>query len=365
LRSHCLKSAISTARNAGGLHRVNPFAVNLIQIAGDSLNGLEMNHRLAVSNRSTVSRWRGICAIVLGLFGAFILANAASAQATQSEEELRRAKVLRALPEDAAKRLFGTAGGPAKMSARSIGSYARGCLAGGKALPVNGSTWQVMRLSRNRMWGHPDLINFLGGFAEAVPGFTGWPGILVGDISQPRGGPMLTGHASHQIGLDADIWLTPMPSRSLSRRERESMSATNVVADNWMDVNGKWSRGHLKVIQLAASQPKVARIFVNPAIKKALCRQADGDRSWLNKVRPMWGHNYHFHIRMACPVGLAGCKDQDAPPDGDGCGAEVDRWLKMQYNSIFNPKPGPKRKPPRVWTLADLPDACRNVAIAE
>jgi penicillin-insensitive murein DD-endopeptidase len=295
-----------------------------------------------------------------------LIGHSAFAQATQTEEELRRAKVLKNLPDNAAKRIFGSAPGPAKFSARAIGSYARGCLAGAKALPVNGASWQVMRLSRNRMWGHPDLIEFLTNFANAVPKNTGWNGILVGDLSQPRGGPMLTGHASHQIGLDADIWLTPMPNRNLSKSERESIAATNVVNDQWLDVNGKWNAGHLKVIQLAASQPSVARIFVNPAIKKALCRQASGDRTWLNKVRPMWGHNYHFHIRMACPPGLAGCKDQDAPPGGDGCEVELDRWLKMQYNSIFHPKPGKKpSKPPRIWTLEDLPDACRNVAVAE
>jgi penicillin-insensitive murein DD-endopeptidase len=292
------------------------------------------------------------------------LPHAARAQATQSEEELRRSKVLKNLPNNAAKRIFGSVEGPAQLSARSIGSYARGCLAGAKALPVNGSAWQVMRLSRNRMWGHPDLIDFLSAFAEAVPQYTGWRGILVGDISQPRGGPMLTGHASHQIGLDADIWLTPMPARTLSKGERETMSASNVVNDQWLDVNGKWTASHLKVIELAASQPRVARIFVNPAIKKALCRQATGDRAWLGKVRPMWGHNYHFHIRMACPAGLAGCKDQDPPPDGDGCSSEVDRWLRMQYNAIFHPKPRKPGKPARVWTLADLPDACGQVAIA-
>jgi penicillin-insensitive murein DD-endopeptidase len=291
--------------------------------------------------------------------------SAASAQATQSDEEKRRQGVLRSLPDNAAKRIFGSTPGPANLKARAIGGYARGCLAGGTALPVNGSTWQVMRLSRNRNWGHPDLVSFLSAFADAVPQSTGWPGILVGDISQPRGGPMLTGHASHQIGLDADIWLTPMPKRELSRRERENMSATNVVADDWMDVNAKWSRGHLRVIQLAASQPQVARIFVNPAIKKALCRQADGDRTWLEKVRPMWGHNYHFHIRMACPAGMASCKDQDPPPDGDGCGAELDRWLKMQYNAIFHPKPKKPGKPPKIWTLADLPEECSTVAVAD
>jgi hypothetical protein len=38
----------------------------------------------------------------------------------------------------------------------------------------------------------------------------GWgKGLYIGDISQPRGGPMTSGHASHQIGLDADIWMLP------------------------------------------------------------------------------------------------------------------------------------------------------------
>ena len=112
-------------------------------------------------------------------------------------------------PSTAAKELFGRKTEPAPLAARVIGSYARGCMAGGVALPVDGATWQVMRLSRNRNWGHPRLISLLEGVAKKVPEINGWPGLLVGDISQPRGGPMLTGHASHQLGLDADVWLTP------------------------------------------------------------------------------------------------------------------------------------------------------------
>jgi penicillin-insensitive murein endopeptidase len=86
-----------------------------------------------------------------------------------------------------------------------------------------------MRVSRNRMWGHPRLIAFLERLSKQLPTINGWPGLLVGDIAQPRGGPMLTGHASHQVGLDADVWLTPMPDRRLSREEREAMSATGTV----------------------------------------------------------------------------------------------------------------------------------------
>ncbi|MFM9973262.1 MAG: penicillin-insensitive murein endopeptidase [Beijerinckiaceae bacterium] len=291
----------------------------------------------------------------------------AQAQATQSEEAVRRAGVLRNLPEWAAKRQFGSQTTGAPMEARAIGSYARGCLAGGSALAVDGQSWQVMRLSRNRNWGHPDLIRYLESFARKVPQEAGWNGILVGDISQPRGGPMLTGHASHQIGLDADIWLTPMPNRRLSASERENMSAVNMARADWMDVDTSvWTANHTKIIRLAAKDSRVHRIFVNPAIKQALCREAGSDRAWLRTVRPMWGHNYHFHIRMGCPAGLAGCSEQDDPPEGDGCGAELTDWLKRQHNAFFGPKapPGPKRQPPPPWSLDALPQACREVIVA-
>ena len=213
-------------------------------------------------------------------------------------------------PKLAAKELFGRKLEPAKMQTRSIGFYAKGCIAGARALPVNGETWQVMRLSRNRMYGHADLIALIERLSNKVAKVSDWPGLLVGDISQARGGPMLTGHASHQVGLDADIWLTPMPKRELSRLEREEMSATDVVAANKLDVDPKvWTRSHVAVIKAAAKEPEVERIFVNAAIKKALCRDAgSSDRDWLSKVRPMYGHNYHFHIRIRCPGGSGDCE---------------------------------------------------------
>jgi penicillin-insensitive murein endopeptidase len=216
-------------------------------------------------------------------------------------------------PKNPAKELFGRKPTPTNMQARSIGFYARGCLAGGVALPINGKTWQVMRLSRNRNWGHPELIAFMERLAEKVPRVSNWPGLLVGDMTQPRGGPMLTGHGSHQVGLDADIWLTPMPKTPLSREEREEMSATMVVAPNRLDVDPKvWSHeGQFAVIKAAAEDPKVERIFVNAAIKKALCREAGKDRAFLHKVRPWWGHDYHFHVRIVCQPGSPECKGQE------------------------------------------------------
>src|ERR1700678_1276733 len=176
-------------------------------------------------------------------------------------------------PKLGAKELFARKLLPAAMPTRVIGFYSKGCIAGAVQMPVNGETWQVMRLSRNRNWGHPDLIALLKRLSVKAHKDAGWPGILVGDIGQPRGGPALSGHASHQIGLDADIWLTPMPDRLLSREEREFTSAVNMVADNRLDVDPKvWTHSRTELIRAASQDADVERIFVNAAIKKALCR---------------------------------------------------------------------------------------------
>jgi len=262
-----------------------------------------------------------------------------------------------------AKVLFSKMNTPIPLEARSIGSYAKGCLAGAVALPVDGPDWQAMRLSRNRYWGLPELVSFTEQLASDAKRLDGWPGLLVGDMGQPRGGPALTGHASHQIGLDVDIWLTPMPKRTLSLEEREKMAATSMVNEKARKIDPTvWTSGQAKLIRRASLDPRVARIFVNAAIKKQLCISAGADRGWLGKVRPWWGHTYHFHVRLDCPAGMASCIPQKAPPPGDGCGEELDAWLQP-------PKPVKPTKPtkpavkPRPLMLSDLPAACREVLI--
>jgi penicillin-insensitive murein endopeptidase len=267
-------------------------------------------------------------------------------------------------PKLGAKELFARKLLPASMPSQSIGSYSKGCLAGAEQMPLNGETWQVMRLSRNRYWGHPDMIALLKRLAAKAHKDAGWPGILVGDIGQPRGGPALSGHASHQVGLDADIWLTPMPDGKLSREEREDMSAVMMVRDDRLDIDPKvFTPGHVMVIRDAAREPAVQRIFVNAAIKKALCREATGDRSWLSKIRPWWGHDYHFHIRIKCPAGSKTCENQPGPTEGEGCSAsDLAYWFK---DDVLHPKPPTEPPQPRSGpTLAQLPAECRKVLAA-
>jgi penicillin-insensitive murein endopeptidase len=263
--------------------------------------------------------------------------------------------------ERPAKELFGGEPLPAALSPEPIGFYSKGCMAGGMQLPPDGPYWQAMRLSRNRQWGLPLLVGFVEKLAQDAATLDGWPGLLVGDMSQPRGGPMLTGHASHQIGLDADIWLNPMPPRRYSEQEREDISAVALTEPGPHEIyEDRWTPAHGRLIRRAALDPRVERIFVAPGIKKKLCETAGTDRAWLNKVRPYYGHNYHFHVRLGCPRGTP-CKSQDAPPPGDGCGADLDYWFSAEP---YKPAPKPA-KPPKEMMMSALPPACRTVLEAD
>jgi penicillin-insensitive murein endopeptidase len=261
-----------------------------------------------------------------------------------------------------AKVLFSHKELPSIGKAAAIGYYPRGCLQGGVALPVTGATWQVMRLSRNRNWGHPELLKFLERFAPLAAKATGWHGILVGDMGQPRGGPAPFGHASHQIGLDVDIWFMPMPDRVLSAEERENISAINLVSEDWKHVDPKtFTPAHASFIRTAAEQPEVERIFVNAAIKKELCRmQGDKHPGWMEKVRPWYKHNDHIHVRLKCPADSPLCRHQPPVPEEVGCGKELDYWFS---DKVLGPKKetAPPKTPPRPMMLADLPPACKGV----
>ncbi|KQV44445.1 MULTISPECIES: penicillin-insensitive murein endopeptidase [unclassified Rhizobium] len=271
-----------------------------------------------------------------------------------------------AMAAEPAKQIFGKVTLPSEGAPSPIGFYAKGCMAGAVAIPTDGPTWQAMRLSRNRRWGNPAMIQLLERFSQDAAGLGWGSGILIGDISQPRGGPMLTGHASHQIGLDADIWFTPKPAQPLTAQQREDMPFTSMLdKSKFLTVsNQRWTPTHARLVMQAASYPQVERVFVNPAIKKKLCDTWTGDRSLLGKVRPVYGHDEHFHIRIHCPEGAPGCKPQAPVAAGDGCDKSLAWWFTKE--PWATPKKDPNAKPvkPKFTTLADLPKACSAVLAA-
>jgi len=297
------------------------------------------------------------------VLGTLILAACGSGAGTNS-----------ATAQQLANQLFGAATRGTSAPAEAYGSYARGCADGLVQLPETGPTWQAMRLSRNRNWGHPEMITFLEDLSRQAVGI-GWQGLYVGDISQPRGGPMTSGHASHQMGLDADIWMLPPASLTLSRTERENISSVSVRTEDQRGLTRHWTPQHAALLRAAASDPRVDRVFVAAAVKIEMCRTATpADTPWLQRIRPIAGHNYHFHVRLRCPAGSRHCETQsptvtELSNGGNGCDDTLTWWVTDYLNpprrtTPTEPPPdppAPRRRGAREMIMSDLPRQCSQV----
>ncbi|MBI1171029.1 penicillin-insensitive murein endopeptidase [bacterium] len=275
--------------------------------------------------------------------------------------------------ETLAAKLFAAQLQPTSGPAEPIGTYARGCAAGNVELPETGPTWQAMRLSRDRNWGSPVLVSYLEDLSHTVTQF-GWRGLYIGDMGNPRGGPMISGHASHQMGLDADVWFLPPSRLDLSRAAREKISSISIRTDDQLRVNQNWNPSYREILKAAASDPRVDRIFVAAAIKLEICKTAKpSDTKWLQHLRPEAGHEDHFHVRLKCPPGSALCQTQsptvsELSKGGNGCDETLNYWVSDAYlhpKPVKNPGPKPPhRKGPREFTMADLPPQCSAVLSA-
>jgi penicillin-insensitive murein DD-endopeptidase len=247
---------------------------------------------------------------------------------------------------------------PSAGPARAIGTPVAGCLAGGAALPFDGAGFQVIRLSRHRYFGHPLTIAFveaLGAGAQALA----LPAFYVGDMALPRGGPMPNGHASHQMGTDVDIWFNLDPKPALPPPAREEVPLPSMVLPQGGGIDPSQFGAHqVALLRLAASDARVDRIFVNPAIKRALCEgyagAGTGDRRWLHRIRPWYGHDEHFHVRLLCPADSVACVQQPPPPPGDGCDASLAWWFQNHAPAASTPSVAPRRAP-------ILPAACQKL----
>jgi penicillin-insensitive murein DD-endopeptidase len=245
--------------------------------------------------------------------------------------------------------------GPSAGPPHVIGEAARGCLAGATMLPTEGPGFQVIHLSRRRNFSHPQTVDFVERLGRAAAA-SGLAPFYVGDMSLPRGGPMPNGHASHQSGVDVDIWFNLDPKPDLAPAAREDVPLPTMVnaAQTAIDP-AQFGRRQVMLLRLAASDPSVDRIFVNRAIKRALCEGVGGanasDRSWQHRIRAWYGHDEHFHVRLTCPAGSPDCVRQAPVPAGDGCDASLDWW--------FQPHPPATPGPPKPRPA--LPAQCQAV----
>lgn len=253
--------------------------------------------------------------------------------------------------------------------AQVFGGHAGGCVRGAVSLTPDGPGFQLMRLSRARFYGHPNLVSYIQELGRAVQQAR-LGTLLIGDLGQARGGPTLSAHRSHQSGLDVDIWFwrpgiaqakACNGARSLTLEEREVLPSPSFVRADRLDVDReRWTRADARVLKLAAAHEEVERIFVNAAIKRELCRTvpAGPGREWLRKLRPWWGHDDHFHVRLRCPPGSAGehCKAQEPIEPGDGCDEKLDWWFSTE--ALEQAKKPPSSEPPK---MPELPAQCADV----
>ena len=275
--------------------------------------------------------------------------------------------------ESTAATLFSALRTPAPGPAVPVGTYSRGCAQGNIQLPESGPTWQAMRLSRDRDWGNPVLVSYLEDLSAKVTQF-GWKGLYIGDLGNPRGGPMNSGHASHQMGLDADIWFLKPGSLTLSASDREQISSIAIRTNDQLRVNENYDDSYREMLKAAASDPRVDRIFVAAAIKIEMCKTATAaDAKWLQHIRPEANHQDHLHVRLKCPPGAAYCQTQtptvkELSKGGSGCDETLMYWVSDAYLHPKPVKPSNPPKPPvprkrtsRELLMSDLPAECTGV----
>lgn len=234
---------------------------------------------------------------------------------------------------------------PSRGPAQVIGGAGNGCIGGAQALPETGPGYVSIRRARHRYFSHPATLRMVEDLGRAVSR-RGFGLVMIGDLSQPRGGVMSSSHASHQNGLDVDVWFTLAPDPGAARRLMDDRpDPVSMVQPVSLESSPAWGEPQRFIIETAARNPAVDRIFVNAGIKRALCREVQGDRAWLRKVRPWWGHDAHFHVRLRCPAGSPQCSSQPALPAGDGCGPELAWWFTPEAAGRTRKKGEPRPEP--------------------
>jgi penicillin-insensitive murein DD-endopeptidase len=204
-----------------------------------------------------------------------------------------------------------------------VGFYTNGKIIGAAAIPLEGLGLLKLFQPRNRHYASTDLISLLLWTAETISaGFPGGERMQIGDSSAENGGP-ISGHASHQNGLDVDIAYFRLDHREQDPQAvdgfQESFVKEGQVTENF-DTIRNW-----ETIKLVVSTGRVNRIFVDAAIKKAMCLHAESlgeaaeKTETLRRLRVWPQHDDHFHLRLTCPTRSPECVPQEEPPAGSGC----------------------------------------------
>ncbi len=215
---------------------------------------------------------------------------------------------------------------PSAWSAQSdpVGYYSNGSIRNSVKLPDSGPGYIKLFLHRDRAWGTQEMIDLLIHSAGAMnKKFPGMDRLQVGDVSKHDGGDVTDLHSSHQNGLDVD--LTYYRVNLVEQRPSQINGfAENMVIRNRISKNFDGAR-NWEFIKKLHESGDVQRIFVDPVIKKEICRQARLKKELvrfddiLRSIRPYANHADHMHVRLRCPRDARDCTSQEDPPAGTGC----------------------------------------------
>lgn len=206
---------------------------------------------------------------------------------------------------------------------QSINFYSNGSLINPNQLENEGDGFIKLFRERDRAWGTAELVSLISETAKNMKQlFPDSEHLQIGDLGQKTGG-QITRHSSHQNGLDVDIVYYR------ENHQEQDLNETDGFVENFV-VNGKLTPNfdierNWALVKALGNNPKVARMFVDPVIKKSLCRFAKIEKELidniqaLRKVRPLTGHADHVHVRLNCPPTSPRCKKQDPPSEGSGC----------------------------------------------
>jgi penicillin-insensitive murein endopeptidase len=243
---------------------------------------------------------------------------------------------------------------PTPLKTKVYGGYTHGCIDGATKLPEKGQGYIAANAKNNRLYGHSDLIKIIKDIALEINNNYNAT-IQVGDLGQARGGPApiaTSAHRSHQNGLDVDIWYRNINKKKISQDDIYPKSVLSFFKNKIS--KQKWNDSHEHMLKYAAKFKEVERILVNPHIKKIMCKKYK-DEPWIHKLRPWWGHDKHFHLRLKCPENDKSCVKQTPVPDEDSCAEPLQWWFSKEAKNLGKSKGSKPREYPK------LPKQCDKV----
>ncbi len=240
----------------------------------------------------------------------------------------------------------------------SIGTYNNGCILYPAELEKS-DIYKLPRLARGNNYGNPALTDFLEDYAYRIKEMTGKQ-LLIADLSKNNGGPTLMLHSSHQTGLDADIWYRLYSQKqNLSQTDIEDLKPIDMVSKDGSTMGELWSSENEEILKTFAQNDKIERIFVNPIIKKNFCTKFKSE-DWQKKIRPWWGHNEHFHVRLKCPDNSPDCTMKGQAIKDDGCGKDLDWWFSEEAK-LPKSKKEAEGKISEEELFEKLPERCKPI----